>query len=146
MGGGVLAALTLLTLVPQLGSLVEARRNNDPRLAIYRRVGDWLKGHTPADASVGALEVGIIGYYAERRMIDFAGLIQPETAQRMARATTYEDAAIWAFHRFRPDYLVLQDGLFPRLEHDPAVRGCRQIGRWTERGYSHQLIAYRCAS
>ncbi len=94
---------------------------NDQRLGIYRVVGVWLRADAPPDASIGTLEVGIIGYYAERRMIDFAGLLQPDTAHQLTPTTTYEDAAIWAFERYQPDYLALQQGIFPRLEQDQGV-------------------------
>ena len=44
-------------------------------MAMYGVVGDWLQDHTPPHATVGTLEVGIIGYYSQRSMVDFAGLI-----------------------------------------------------------------------
>jgi len=34
------------------------------------------KDNTPPDALVGALEIGAIGYYSDRPIVDFAGLIQ----------------------------------------------------------------------
>ena len=72
------------------------------RLELYRAVGDWLKENTPPDARVGTLEVGIIGYYSQRPMVDFAGLIQPEVARQLRQNTTYDDAALWAAQRYRP--------------------------------------------
>lgn len=138
--------LVLLAPVPQLQALNRVRQANDQRVAIYQEVGEWLQANTPTSASVGTLEVGIIGYYADRRMIDFAGLIQPETAMQLTPTTTYEDAAVWAVHRFQPNYLVLQDGLFPRLEQDQAVvDACREQARWSDQVYPFQLVLYQCA-
>jgi hypothetical protein len=89
--------------------------------------------------------VGIIGYYADRRMIDFAGLIQPETAQRFARDTTYEDSAIWATQRFRPNYLVLHAGLFPQLESNPEIQStCQVVETFVDNAYSHQINIMQC--
>jgi hypothetical protein len=78
--------------------------------------GEWMRDHTPPHASVGTLEVGLIGYYSQRRMIDFAGLIQPQVSNQLTAQTTYEDAALWAVEPYRPGYLVLHNNLFPRLE------------------------------
>jgi hypothetical protein len=40
--------------------------------------------------------VGIIGYYAQQPMIDFAGLIQPEIAVQLGQTGSYSAAASWA--------------------------------------------------
>ncbi|HJW82830.1 MAG TPA: hypothetical protein VJ754_00870, partial [Anaerolineae bacterium] len=66
------------------------------------QVGEWLRAQTPADASVGVMEVGVIGYYAERRMVDFLGLLQPEVADALGRRDIY-----WSIPHTLPDYLVL---------------------------------------
>ncbi|RPI31342.1 MAG: hypothetical protein EHM70_11710, partial [Chloroflexota bacterium] len=100
---GVLVILALA----HVNGLVQMRLRPDNRLAIYRAAGEWLNANTEADDSVGALEVGIIGYYARRPMIDFAGLIQPEVAAQFKENTTYQDTAVWAFERYHPNYLVV---------------------------------------
>ena len=139
-----LATVVLLGLcIPQARSL--AFFGVDSRLAIYREVGEWLRTHTPADASVGTLEVGIIGYYAQRRIVDFAGLIQPEIAARLAPTTTYEDTAMWSVERFHPTYLVLQEQMFPRLEADARFQTeCRKAETFTRPGYPFRLSVYQC--
>jgi hypothetical protein len=143
---GTAVALLLALFAAQVGSLAMLWKVNDSRMVIYRTAGEWLRDHTPSDASVGTLEVGIIGYYAQRRMIDFAGLLQPETATRLTPVTTYEDAALWAVHHFHPDYLVLQEHIFPRLEQDPALMvGCRSIEAFKDSSYPSRLIVYKCA-
>ena len=68
----------------------------------YERAGRWLRDHTPADALVGVTEVGIMGYYARRPMVDFLGLLEPDVAQALARGDLY-----WALLRYQPDYLAL---------------------------------------
>ena len=142
---GVGAALLLALCVAQASTLISLRRTPDSRLEIYRSVGEWLRDGVPADASVGTLEVGIIGYYAQRRMIDFAGLIQPETALRLTTNSTYQDAALWAVHHFHPDYLVLQEHLYGGLEADVAVRtSCRSVETFATPTYPYQLAIYRC--
>ncbi len=109
-------ALLMVPVIFQIARLVPMSENGDSRYSIYRAVGNWLRTHSLPDASVGTLEVGIIGYYSERPIIDFAGLIQPEIASSLDYHTTYADAANYAVKRFRPDYLVLHEGTFPDLE------------------------------
>ena len=87
----------------------------DTRLEVYRQVGRWLADHTPLQATVGTLEVGIIGYHAQRTMVGFAGLIQPDVARQLAVSTTYQDSAAWAIQTYRPDYVVLHGGTFDAI-------------------------------
>lgn len=41
-------------------------------------VANWLASNTPPDALVAAHDIGAIGYFAERPILDLAGLITPE--------------------------------------------------------------------
>lgn len=76
----------------------------EAKTAVYRQVGEWLAANTPADADVGVTEVGVMGYYAKRRMVDFLGLLRPPVAQALARG----DVA-WALFHYQPDYLALTE-------------------------------------
>lgn len=97
----------------------------DSRAAAYQRVGEWLRDNTPPDSLVSSLEIGIIGYYSDRRMVDFAGLLQPEVAQRLHNSPTYEDAAIWAVKNYSPDYIVLVKGDLRALKQSYLDPYCR---------------------
>jgi hypothetical protein len=142
-GAAVLLALTLL--YAQNISLRYLSTKPDVRLASYRAAGEWLRNSTPPDATVGALEVGIIGYYAERRMIDFAGLIQPDVALRITPTSTYDDIALWAIQRYQPDYLVIRPETLPRLLDDPKIkRRCHAIQSFDGPAYATPLAIYNC--
>jgi hypothetical protein len=136
----------LLFLTIQLSGAWNMRHNLDQRYSIYRAAGEWLATHTPPDATVGSLEVGIIGYYAHRPMVDFAGLIQPEVAGQMGIESTYEDTAIWATEHYSPKYLALLQGVFPRLEQGYTAGHCQPIQTFLGRDYnfSRDLIIYDC--
>ena len=143
----VLAAGLAVVMVGALAlayaaKLPAVRRSGEARTAIYQRAGTWLRDNTPPDASVGTLEVGIIGYYAERTMFDFAGLLQPDVAQLLGPTTTYDDAALYATERFRPDYLVLQRGVLPRLE--AGIAECRLETSFSQAQYPHAVDVYAC--
>ena len=143
--------ITMLTLflslvAAQADDLGQLRQRPDKRLVIYPVVGKWLRENTPLSASVGTLEVGLIGYYSQRRMIDFAGLIQPQVSNQFTIHATYEDAALWAVEHYRPDYLVLHENSFPRLEQEYAARHCIRIKHFSGKAYDYSadLNVYAC--
>jgi len=139
-----LAALLLAGLTaPLVSGLAPMAWRSDPRLGPYRRAGEWLAAHTPPEASVGALEVGIIGYYAERPMVDFAGLIQPQIARRLAAAGTYQGSAEWAIRTYRPDYVVLYPEAFPGLVAGQEFRSAYVPTRTFASQESWWLTVYR---
>jgi len=79
----------------------------------YRRVGEWLAANTPEGTLVGVTEVGIIGFYAQRPMVDFLGLLQPDVARALQRG----DMA-YALLRYQPDYVALT-AINPLYNYDP---------------------------
>ena len=105
-------ALLLLVLLPPVIGLIAAVWRPEPRLGVYREIGQWLMANTPPHASVGVLEVGIIGYYAQRHIVDFAGLIQPDVARQLTTNSDYQDSATWAIQAYQPDYVVLHRTAF----------------------------------
>ncbi|MCC7130796.1 MAG: hypothetical protein B6D39_02680 [Anaerolineae bacterium UTCFX2] len=38
----------------------------------------WIAGNTPRDALVAAHDIGALGYFGERKLVDLAGLVSPE--------------------------------------------------------------------
>ena len=143
----LLGAIGLLGLVLGLvAHAFELNRHPDSRLLIYRAAGEWLQSNTGQESSVGALEVGIIGYYSQRKMIDFAGLIQPAIAERLTLSTTYEDSSRWGILTYRPDYLVLNPAWFPDLTREVITPHCglQEIFHGEEYGYDGDLAIYQC--
>lgn len=109
------------------GSVYRIGQQIDQRLAVYRAAGEWLAANTAPTASVATLEIGIIGYYAQRHLIDFAGLLQPDVAAQLGSGG-FPAAAQYAIDRYQPQYLVLQEhalsllaGRTDLLERCPVV-------------------------
>ncbi|GMR11381.1 MAG: hypothetical protein BMS9Abin28_2212 [Anaerolineae bacterium] len=91
----------------------------------------WIEDNTPSDAVVAAHDIGAIGYFAGRELIDMAGLVSPEVIpfirdeSALARHLDEEGA----------DYLVTFPGWYPELTagrsplfvtgapHSPAAGG-----------------------
>ncbi len=133
--GGAYGLVAIALLVPLLAQLVAVGSFDDPRVETYAEAGRWLSEHTEPQASVGVLEAGIVGYYAERTMIDFAGLIQPEVARQLGPSSTYEDSAAWAIQRYWPDYVLLHATGFAQVTRSDWFRACYQpIRAFTHNG------------
>ena len=140
-----LAAILGIAL-SQVGTLRQIQTQFDARIAAYQATGEWLRENTPATSRIGALEIGAIGYYSQRPVIDFAGLIQPEVTAHIGRETTYADLALWAVERYHPEYLVLHEGIFPALEQGYAAQFCRLVKNipGAPLGYNKNLKIYDC--
>ncbi len=87
---------------------LELRAANDagmtkpsPKVEAYERAANWLAQNTNADASVDALEVGVIGYFDERRTVDFVGLVDPQRVPYL-RVREFADGV----RRAHADYVI----------------------------------------
>jgi hypothetical protein len=81
----------------------------------------WLRAHTPADAVIATHDIGAIGYFSQRRVVDFAGLANPELIPLLG-----DQARLAAALRQRHvAYVVMRPDWFPPpglLAHDLAPR------------------------
>jgi hypothetical protein len=98
---GALAVAVLVGLIYLAEDQASARPQPAPRSQLNISIGKWLAANTPASATVGAEEVGLLGYYSGRGIIDFVGLLQPDVAPRRAVGDN-----LWAVQTYRPDYIV----------------------------------------
>lgn len=106
--GRVVAAVAVVVLAMSTilaeasSSRAWVRSKPDPRERMYNNVGAWLANRTPPDASVAYLEVGRIGYFSRRRIIDLMGLVTPGVAERVANQDL-----LWAVYEYKPDYYLV---------------------------------------
>jgi hypothetical protein len=94
------AALVGLAGYTPLMALPESSKPH-PMIGVYEAAGRWLHDNTPPDASVGYYEIGFVGYYSERRMVDPLGLVDPGIPPHVAAGDLG-----WAFRERRPDYIL----------------------------------------
>jgi hypothetical protein len=122
------------------------RQNPNQRVLLYRAVGEWLRANTDPTATVATLEAGAIGYYSQRTLIDFAGLIQPEVARQLTASANYDDAALWALAKYLPDYIVLRPGSLPRLEAELVARTCPLMQSFKGQAFNYpgDIAIYHC--
>lgn len=81
---------------------------------VYRQVGNWLAENSDADATVALTEVGTIGYFSQRRIIDMAGLVTYEL-RNLPKQGTFRETV----EALQPDFIIGTRGLPP----DPELTG-----------------------
>lgn len=80
-------------------------------------VAQWLNAHTPADALVAVHDIGAIGYFARRPLLDLAGLVTPEVVPFIR-----DEPALLVFMLDRgAEYLVTFPSWYPQIVSSPAV-------------------------
>lgn len=93
----------------------------------YRLAAQWIHTNLPDAKSIGANEIGVLGYYLpDRRIVDQCGIPTPGAAEHLARGDY-----TWWMLRYRPDAVVLHPARdwWWRLE-DPVKQA-----PWFERAY-----------
>lgn len=80
-------------------------------------VAQWLDRHTPPDAVIAAHDIGAIGYFARRPLLDLAGLISPEVIPFIR-----DEAKLSEWMRARgAQYLVTFPGWYPQMSASPDL-------------------------
>jgi arabinofuranosyltransferase len=74
----------------------------------YTRVGHWLRANTPADAVIAASDVGAVGYYSQRWILDMLGLVDPHIARTRGELHAKRDPE-YVLAR-QPDFVILIEG------------------------------------
>src|SRR5207247_5803449 len=62
--------------------------------------GRWFDRHTPPDAVIATPDIGAIGYFGRRRVIDLAGLVTPEMVPGLQRESQEDAVAGFYFASF----------------------------------------------
>ena len=73
----------------------------NPKIEAYLDAAAWLKANTPADATVGFIEVGTIAFFSDRQIIDLLGLVTPGTEVYL---TARDNAGL--FKSLHPEYYI----------------------------------------
>ncbi len=81
---------------------------------VYRQVGRWLAEHSEPQAAVALTEVGTIGYFSDRRIIDLMGLVTYDLRDLPKQGNFAE-----TIDSLRPGYVIGVKGLPP----DPDLVG-----------------------
>jgi hypothetical protein len=95
-----------------------------PLVEIYEEAGRWLEANTPPDATIGYHEIGFLGYYAHRHVIDPLGLLDPAIPPHIAKQDF-----LWAYRERQPTYILVRD------DDSPLGYGGIRGQAWFQRNY-----------
>jgi hypothetical protein len=71
----------------------------------------WVSKNTPEEVLIAAHDIGALGYYADRSLLDLAGLVSPEVIPIIRD----EDRLILYLNEREADYLVTFPGWYPNM-------------------------------
>jgi hypothetical protein len=90
-----------LNAMARLTAVVRTPREG--RETAYREAAAWINAHYPPATTVGALEVGYLGYYGLFRTVDFLGLVNPAVPLDAIAARDWH--RVWVSNQ--PDLLMV---------------------------------------
>ena len=96
-----LAFTVLLSFVLVVAGVQFTIHNRGKARDDYASVGEWLRDNTDKQSTVAAVEIGEIGWFSERDVVDYLGLLDSDANDAVARG----DFLWWASH-YQPDYWV----------------------------------------
>lgn len=85
---------------------------------MHVKLGEWLAANTSRDAVLAVNDVGAIGFFADRRVIDLGGLVTPEVVPLILdkQPGEWDDSLAEFLKQKRPDYLVVFPEWYPKFE------------------------------
>ena len=84
----------------------------------HMMVAEWLRTHTPPDAVIATQDIGVLAYFADRPLIDMAGLTDPAVVPIM-----HQPASMAAYIRQHGgDYVVIFPSYYTQLIEDQNLK------------------------
>jgi hypothetical protein len=107
---------------------------------------DWLAANVPLDSLVAVHDIGAIGYFTPRPLLDLAGLVTPEVIPFIA-----DEVQLMEFMQARgADYVVFfpdWSDAYRRMAHDPRLEPVHTTGfAWTRQQGRANMTVYRLLS
>jgi hypothetical protein len=104
--------------------------------------GVWIRDHTPPAAIIGAHDIGAIGYFSERFLVDTAGLITPEVIPFIRD----EDLILAFLEKKHVDYVAIFPSWYPTIASDPLLRPVyRSTAQWVVEAGGDNIVVYQAA-
>ncbi|MBC7258204.1 MAG: hypothetical protein H5T65_03055 [Chloroflexi bacterium] len=103
-------------------------------------VAQWLDRNTPSDALIAAHDIGAVGYFTRRRLVDLAGLVSPEVVPFIR-----DEGRLYEYIRARgASYLVTFPSWYPEMTARPDVVMVYQTrSPWTIQAGGDNMAVYR---
>lgn len=100
--------------------------------AVGRSAGLWLNENAPPGSTIALEPLGYIGYYSDRHMLDFAGLVTPSMKELNRRRFSRTSLAIDdAVRQWFPDYVLLRP-----IEYEQHFGSETETSSWFAQHYA----------
>lgn len=76
-----------------------------------KAVGLWVNANSPAEAVLAIKDIGYMGYYSHRKVLDLAGLVSPQSIPFRAKGDF-----LGPIQKFLPDYFAFSAGQIKNLK------------------------------
>lgn len=100
----IIVLLPIVTVIHY--SFQNSNVHNGPH-SDYQKIGLWLKENTPTTARIAMVEIGTVGWYSDRYIIDILGLVNPYNARFIGE----KKFGKW-LEFYNPDYFLVHDPLW----------------------------------
>lgn len=91
----------------------------------YVDMGRWLNHNTSDDTTVAMVEIGTVGWYSDREIVDILGLVSPHNAQYIGERKFMS----WLLH-YQPDYIIRHE---PIWGHEQSISFLEKSGFYRSR-------------
>jgi arabinofuranosyltransferase len=108
-------AIALIFVIVGSGAFIQDLRISNK---LFVEPAIWIKQNTSESSIISAHDIGAIGYFSDRKLIDLAGLIQPEVIPFIRDETKIRE---YLFQQ-NADYLVIFKGWYPSLDYLGEIR------------------------
>jgi len=99
---GSLIAATLLFILIAMPPVTSMSPNGGKYSDSYKGIGRWLQMNTAPTDKIAMVEIGTVGYYSDRYIIDILGLVNPYNAELIGK----RDFDKWLEY-YQPDYFLV---------------------------------------
>jgi len=133
LAAGLLAAAAIAVLPRALDSV---RWNRTVADRVDRPLASFVAGSTPPAAVIHASDIGYLGYYGDRRILDAAALVTPDLRRFRAEHAGEPDWDVAFVLERRPDYVVLplQRGIYAKFISGPFAGAYLPVARFQVEG------------
>ncbi len=97
---GLMLVILLNLLYPLTSEIIQ--EHPDWKAMTYPPTARWIAQNTNASATLATIDIGHLGYWSNRRIIDIVGLAQPDVAPHIAAGDFS-----YAIRHYRPDLVLL---------------------------------------
>ncbi|MCB0155396.1 MAG: hypothetical protein KDF65_11425 [Anaerolineae bacterium] len=107
------AVAVLLTAFYPASARIVAH-NPDWKAAVYPDTARWIAANTNQAANLATIDIGHLGYWSGRQIIDIVGLAQPDVAAKIA-----EGDFGYALQHYEPDMVLIGFTWLPEIQSQP---------------------------